>query len=277
VAVFEQIRRRMLYEEVGDQIREAIIDGRLAPGEPLPPERELARDLGVSRASVREALRALVAQGVISESGRGPARTLIAGDLSAPLRETISQLLRLGRVEFGELVEVRCILEAAALERASAHPHHPRLDEAEEALATMRQPEVSVDDYEAADIAFHLALAAATDNEALYLGIMAIREAASRHILADLHARPNPTITQENLTEQHAEMLAAVRAGDPERAAAALREHVRWFYDVVQAGQGSDTAPTDQRRPSARATGAERVTTKPRRAGRAARARGSSS
>jgi DNA-binding FadR family transcriptional regulator len=240
VAVFEQVRRPLLYEEVGDQIRQAIVDGRLAPGEPLPPERELARDLGVSRASVREALRALVAQGAISEHGRGPARTLIAGDLGAPLRETISQLLRLGRVDFGELVEVRCILEAAALERA--RPDHPRLDDAEEALRRMREPGISVDEYEAADVAFHLALAAATDNEALYLGIMAIREAASRHIVADLRARSDASVTQEKLTSQHAEMLAAVRAGDPARAAAALQEHVQWFYDVYRAAQGGRAA-----------------------------------
>ena len=251
MAVFEPVRRPLLYEEVGDQIRQAILEGRLAPGEPLPPERELARDLGVSRASVREALRALVAQGAISEHGRGPARTLIAGDLSAPLRETISQLLRLGRVEFGELVEVRCILEAAALERA--RPNHPRLEEAEEALRKMQEPGISVDDYEAADVAFHLALAAATDNEALYLGIMAIREAASRHIVADLRARTDASVTQENLTEQHAEMLAAVRAGDPARAAAALQEHVRWFYEVFQAGQGRKGARASRKAKTVRA------------------------
>jgi GntR family transcriptional regulator, transcriptional repressor for pyruvate dehydrogenase complex len=65
----EETRRLPIYLQVADRIREAIIAGTLAPGDALPTERELAESFQVSRASVREALRALQAQGLVSATG----------------------------------------------------------------------------------------------------------------------------------------------------------------------------------------------------------------
>jgi GntR family transcriptional regulator, transcriptional repressor for pyruvate dehydrogenase complex len=73
---FNNVVRNPAYLQVTAQIKEAILDGSLAPGEPLPTERDLSAQFGVSRTTVREALRALQAQGLISgESRTSPLRT----------------------------------------------------------------------------------------------------------------------------------------------------------------------------------------------------------
>ena len=93
---FEEVDRKPLYLQVAEQIREAILRGDLAPGARLPTERELGGTFGVSRASVREALRSLQAHGLISGAGRiAPSRTVVRlGELDS-LQEAIVHLLRL--------------------------------------------------------------------------------------------------------------------------------------------------------------------------------------
>src|SRR3712207_583158 len=117
---FEGVVRRPVYEQVADQLRDAILAGRLAPGDVLPSERELCERFGVSRTSVREALRALQAQGlVVAAAPNAPLRVAgTEGYSSGPVRDALSHLLRLGRVPLGDLVELRCALEAAIVEAA---------------------------------------------------------------------------------------------------------------------------------------------------------------
>src|SRR3979411_2385699 len=115
---FEEVDRKPLYLQVAEQIREAILRGDLAPGARLPTERELGDTFGVSRASVREALRSLQAHGLISGAGRiAPARTVVTlGELDS-LQQAVVHLLTLQRVPFADLVELRPTLEAAPVRR----------------------------------------------------------------------------------------------------------------------------------------------------------------
>jgi len=132
---FEEVDRKPLYLQVAEQIREAILRGDLAPGSRLPTERALGETFGVSRASVREALRSLQAHGLISGAGRiAPARTVVTlGELDS-LQEAVVRLLTLQRVPFADLVELRTAVEAAAVrraaERAGGVPAEERLAEA---------------------------------------------------------------------------------------------------------------------------------------------------
>src|SRR2546430_12676760 len=71
-ARFHSVSRPSIYMDVAGQIRRAILEGTMSSGERLPPERELARQFGVSRATVREALRHLQAQGLLAARGRTP-------------------------------------------------------------------------------------------------------------------------------------------------------------------------------------------------------------
>src|SRR6266545_577875 len=119
---FQEIVRSPVYLQVAEQLREAILAGRLAPGEELPTERELSHSFGVSRASVREALRALQAQGLVTRGG-APGRAVVAGEVAAPAgleeaREALAQMSGEMTIEAFDEADVRFHV---ALVRASGN------------------------------------------------------------------------------------------------------------------------------------------------------------
>lgn len=236
---FSGVVRNPVYLQVAEQVRDAILAGDLAPGVPLPTERELAAQFGVSRQTVREALRALQTQGLISGGGRtSPLRSTVAAEApSGPVREALGNLLRLQRVSLADLVEVRCALEVAALERAPTDPRGAQLTHAREAVAEMSRAEVTVEAFDDADVRFHLALVAFSGNEAMHLIMLAVRDAIASHLLDSLRQLPHRQPALAKLAAEHAAILQAVQAGDGTRAGELLRGHVRGFYaDVLTEG-----------------------------------------
>ncbi|MBV9164305.1 MAG: FadR family transcriptional regulator [Pseudonocardiales bacterium] len=229
---FRGVVRSPAYLQVAEQIRAAILSGELAPGQPLPTERDLCAQFSVSRTTVREALRALQAQGLVSGGGRTtPLRTTVAAEPpSEPLRDALHNLVRLQRVSLADLVELRCALEAAAVERAAAHPQADRLAEARAALDDMRRLDISAEEFEDADVRFHVALVAASGNEAMHLIMLAVRDAIAEHLRDALHELPRSRAVRCRLTDQHAALLAAVEKGDAEQAGSLTREHIMDFY-----------------------------------------------
>ena len=113
--------------QVADQIRDAVSTGKLVPGQALPAERDLATQFGVSRTTIREALRALQAQGVISTQGTAPLRAVVASGDSIGLTDALEVLLQFGRVSPLGLVDFQSILESAAIDRAILEPRHDPL------------------------------------------------------------------------------------------------------------------------------------------------------
>jgi len=241
---FRAVTRNPAYEQVASQLREAILDGALKPGDELPAERELCAQFGVSRTTVREALRALQAQGLAVQAGAtAPLRVPQPDALSTgPLRDSLVHLMKLGRVPLGDLVELRGALEAAAVaaaattlgtapltdparQRAAAH-----VAEARRALEEMRAVDGDPRAFEQADVRFHLALVAASGNEALQLVMLAVRDSVSAHLLDALARDPAPRRTVDRLARQHEAILAAVEAGDARDAELLLRDHVIGFY-----------------------------------------------
>jgi GntR family transcriptional regulator, transcriptional repressor for pyruvate dehydrogenase complex len=229
---FTGIDRNPAYLQVADQIRRAILDGSLAPGEPLATEREMCRQFGVSRTTVREALRALQAQGLVSGGGTTSTvrSTVATGPTSAPLRDALQHLVQLERVSLSDLVELRCALEGAALARAATDADPARLAEAREALEIMGRPGVSAEDFDAADVRFHVALVAASGNEALHLVMLAVRESVASHLLQALSGVRDTRSTLRALHAEHAAVLEAVEAGDGQRASELVRRHISGFY-----------------------------------------------
>jgi GntR family transcriptional regulator, transcriptional repressor for pyruvate dehydrogenase complex len=232
---FAEVVRAPVYMQVAEQIRSAILDGRLAPGEELPAERELAESFGASRASVREALRALQAQGLVV-GGPAPARAAVAGPNDPAAREALVALLRADRVPLDDLVEFRCVVEAAAVRRAARGADGERLAEAREAVERMADPTVSIEDFDEADVHFHVSLVRASGNEAMHLVMMALRDPVARHLLEALRASDDATETLRRLHREHESILAAVESGDGDRAAELIERHIRRFYDTL----GSD-------------------------------------
>lgn len=228
-AAFKEVNRLPLYLQVAEQIREAIMAGEFSPGDELPTERELGETFGVSRASVREALRSLRAEGLVLSTG-APARSVVTDAVDEPAREALANLLRLRGVALGDLVDLRCLLEVAAVEAAAEKPTRKHLTEARKALEAMQQSDPDIESFDAADVRFHTALVRASGNEAMHLVMLALRQPVEQHLLEALQDEADPGETLARLTAEHAAILEAVEAGDGDRAAKLTGRHIRGFY-----------------------------------------------
>lgn len=120
--MFQQIKVRHISEEIFDQIRSAIVEGKLKPGEKLPTERELMQEMGVSRVPIREALKLLATMGFVEtkQGGGSYVRSLVTDRVRDPLNQIIKDNLH----KIFELLEVRKEIETwsayRAAQRASA-------------------------------------------------------------------------------------------------------------------------------------------------------------
>ena len=203
------------------QIREMIAEGALAPAAKLPPEAELASDLGASRNTVREAVRALVTAGVL-DVRRGDG-TYVTSLRPEQLLDGIGAAAELMGNDFSlELVQVRRILEPAATAMAALRIDDESLAELETLLGKMRSAE-SQEVLVQMDSDFHAVVAAASGNSTLasMLGGVSIRTTRSR-IWRGIIEDDAKTQT----IAQHAQILRALRERDPVLGEAAAIVHV---------------------------------------------------
>ncbi|MFI7008334.1 FadR/GntR family transcriptional regulator [Streptomyces sp. NPDC050145] len=214
-------RKGTVTERAIEQLKAMIGSGSLEPGQRLPTERDLAAQLGISRSSMREAIRALTVLGVLeARHGSGIYVTqLEAGDLL----ETFGVVADLSRgPQLVELLEVRRILESTATALAAARISRAQLAEVEEHLAAMD----ATDDPEeilSHDLAFHRAIVAAAGNETM----AAILEGlSSRTFRARVWRGYQEEGAFERTRREHARIHAALAAHDPEAARAAAAAHV---------------------------------------------------
>jgi GntR family transcriptional repressor for pyruvate dehydrogenase complex len=229
-SLFQTVARPALYVEVAGQIRSAILDRTLPSGEKLPSERELARQFGVSRASVREALRHLQAEGLLTPRGRtSPLQSAGSEQAALRFRQALTHVAQLQGVSLGDLVELRVAIEGAALLRAAASPVSAHLDEARAALAVMERDEASAEEFRLADVAFHVALVAAAGNQALLLVMQAVKDAIRAHLDDQLSPRALAKL-RPRIVAEHRAMLRSVDRGAGDAAGALLRRHLREFY-----------------------------------------------
>lgn len=242
---FKRVERQPVYQQVADQIREAILSGSMTSGSTLPSERQLQKTFGVGRTTVREALRALEAQGFLS-GGDGNWRTVTEPTLDGPLREALVQLMRLQRVDLDDLVDLRLILETAAVERAVAAADHDALAGVREHLESMRRPGISVGEYQEADMRFHVTLAQASGNEALHLVMLTLREVIGRYMLAMNESVRDLERRLPSVTADHAAILEAVERGDVPAAVEHTKRHLLGSHELLRrwVEQASDAGVT---------------------------------
>lgn len=242
-----------LTEAAIQRVRDMIASGELVPGARLPPEADLATQLGASRNTVREAVRALVTTRVLDvRRGDGTFVTSLRPEL---LLAGIGAAAELFQEGFSlELIGVRRILEPAATAMAALRIDHVAVTRLEACLASMRAAG-SEEELLQFDTEFHATVAASAGNETLASMLSGL---SSR----TLRARVWRGVLEEDSTArtiaQHADILRALVAGDPVLAEAAALVHVAtteaWFRRVLEdggvvAGEGSES-----RRSSTRST-----------------------
>jgi GntR family transcriptional repressor for pyruvate dehydrogenase complex len=198
----------------------ASIKDLLQRGAELPAERVLARSLGVSRPSVREALRTLERMGVIDVRHGSGARVAASGE--AVLRSPLEYLIALDRPSIHELHETRVLLETHLAERAAERRSHEDLAALEASLRDMKaklsDPKAVTDP----DLRFHRALAAAARNRLLERVMNCLQESVRDMIDA---AWPGNR-SMNSSWKRHADILDAVRRADPAAARRAMQRHM---------------------------------------------------
>jgi GntR family transcriptional repressor for pyruvate dehydrogenase complex len=219
-------RRPPVYASVQARLREYAAETALRPGDRLPPERELARILGVSRSSLRQALMALRIEGLVDvQHGNGvyllrsPTDTI--PPLAAELRQRDPELPSLG--------EVRNSLEALAAELAASRRNDDDLAEMVSGIRRMEEEIDAGEDGLGGDRIFHEAVLAAAHNPVLRDLLGAIRDGSARIATASLRRAGQPPRS----LAAHRLILEAIVARDPELARRLMSVHLEMTGEIA--------------------------------------------
>jgi GntR family transcriptional regulator, transcriptional repressor for pyruvate dehydrogenase complex len=224
-ADFAPIRPTRASSDVIAQIRRAIMNGQYRPGDRLPTEREMAQQFGVSRVTVRDALRALEANGLVRIKVGGQGGPYVSAPDIALLSDSIGTHLHLRGTTFQDLAEARLALETTAARLAAQRATPEDLTALEAAIqGPMRPP--TAGDTAASSMDFHTALVIASHNQALLAMFRATR-ALIQEAFDQLHAQ-QPDMT-DAARKTHSELYAAIAEHDSERAGALMRQHLEAF------------------------------------------------
>ena len=208
-------KQTQLYEEAMVRLAELIRKGRFKPGDRLPSERDLAAQIKISRATLREALRVMQLQGVIV-SRRGSGNYIASGN-AQDLARTLDQLA------LKDIFELRFIIEPPIAALAAQRATSGDIATLENILHKHEQQATHQKNFGDSDAEFHAAMAAATHNHALVqIGATLMQVIAPSRIKSLQTARR----AQSSLTS-HRTLLDAICAHDPQRAQSEMEEHIR--------------------------------------------------
>lgn len=215
-----------LVDRVVNNIQQLIVDGQLAPGTRLPPERDFAERMGVSRTVVREAVRILVARGLL-ETYHGVG-TVVRQMSTEQILEPLNLLLQTSGLTFDHIHQVRSILEVGIVRVAALQATEEDLAALERLVNGMEEHLEDVEICIALDDDFHQALARTTHNPLLMILAQSIGT-IMHEVRLHVHSY---TVIHGTAIPDHRRILERVRARDPEGAAQTMLvhlEHARRF------------------------------------------------
>jgi GntR family transcriptional regulator, transcriptional repressor for pyruvate dehydrogenase complex len=221
-------------EQVAVQIQHFIQDEGLGPGEFLGREEDLAAEFGVSRPTLREALK-LLASGNLIRATKGPgggifvAHTAEQG-MSRSLSNAIAMMLETGAVTLDELLDARLLLEVPLAGLAAYQPEEATLRRLREAAAAVAAADDDTETIAAMDMEIHRTIAAAAGNRMVQALTGWIFEVLQPSLIEVVH----PAVLNSAIVEQHQALLVAVEKGDPARAERAMKDHLLYLRDVLR-------------------------------------------
>jgi len=237
-AAFRAQRVMRPQEQVESQIRKAILDGEFRSGERLPSAASLARNFGVSRSTVREALRALSEAGLITTSSGASGGSFVEAidhhSLSQRFGESVENIMRLGSITYPEVADVRLMLEVPSARMAARARTEEDLaeltriveEEKRVAVADPAVPELNAD--------FHRVIATASGNR-----LFAALISALHYVTHPLdYIDTSPEMGRESVIH-HIRIVAAIRDRDEDAAAAATQKHLTYLREkAIDRGVG---------------------------------------
>jgi GntR family transcriptional repressor for pyruvate dehydrogenase complex len=221
-------------EQIAAQIRRYLVRGGLKPGDRLGTEQELAREFGVSRPTLREALRLLASSQLIRAS-RGPGGGIFVAStpseaMSRSLSDAIATMLDTQCVSLGELVDARIHLEVPLAGLAARNASAETILKLDAAIADAEGKDQRSDDFHRPFTCFHRTIAAAAENELLSAFASWTLDVLDPSLVAAI----GDAIDGEKLLGQHREILRAIRRHQPASAERAMSRHLHYLRELVR-------------------------------------------
>ena len=222
--VFRPLTKKKIFDEVYDQLISLISNGKLKPGEQLPPERVLAKDLKVSRQSIREALKKAESKGLIKvRQGEGTFILSAASDLmESPFLTMMTE--EVGKIY--EFIEIRKLIEVWCAEKAAEFTTAKELKKMEKALSEMERLIDSREILGKPDIDFHIAIAEASHNTLMVHMMATIKQIfLSMFKISNFTRRPGKN---RILIKQHQEIYQTIKSKNPQLAGQKMESHLQF-------------------------------------------------
>ncbi|HEU5223978.1 MAG TPA: FCD domain-containing protein [Candidatus Lumbricidophila sp.] len=224
------------WQQVLAHVETQLLGGDVRPGDRLPSERALAEQLGVSRSSVREAIRVLEAFGLVrTATGSGPNAGAIV--IATP-GTAMSTLMRLQVSATGfpvaDIVRTRLVIEAGVVgDLCTSHGTSDQLTEANALLDAMDSDTLSAAEFLALDAAFHLALAEASGNTVIAAMLAGLRAGIEAYASEGASRIADWPRTRDRLRAEHRGILTAVHARDAAAAHSRIHDHISGYYAEI--------------------------------------------
>ena len=230
--MFKRIKHIRVSDEIVNQLKSLISEGILKPGNQLPPERELIKEFGVSRPTLREALRSLIAMGFLE--GKQTKRTFVKSVISGRMQDPISFLIKTDTQKIFDLIEVRKAMEAWSAFHAAQRATQEDIKQLESTIEEMKAAYEKGRSWEKEDADFHLAIAQATHNT------------IQTHIMSTIYDLLRESVARvftdrakvKKLLYQHYRIFSAIKNHSPEKARERTLEHLDHVESEVKASMG---------------------------------------
>ena len=229
--MFKSIKHTRVSDEIVNQIKTLIGEGRLKPGDRLPPERDLIKDFGVSRPSLREALNTLAAMGFLELKGR---RTFIKSVASESVQNPLSLLIKADTQKIFDLIEVRKAIEAGGASLAAQRASKEDIKQLAEIIEAMKKAFEEGRSWEKQDADFHLGIAQATHNT-IQIHMMSTIYDLLRESMAKVFKDRSKV---KKLLDHHYRIFVAIKNHAPDKARERTLEHLD-FVELELKGSAS--------------------------------------
>ena len=227
------VKIRGASEQVAAALQHRIQDAGLGPGDFLGREEDLAAEFGVSRPTLREALK-LLASGNLIRANKGPGGGIFVAHTAdqgvrRSLSDSVDMMIETGAVSLEELLDARMLLEVPVAGLAALQASEETIDRLRAALAAETEAGPDMDAIHAADTEFHREIAAAAGNRIAQALTGWVIEVLQPRLMAELR----DAVVPEAVLDQHTALLKAIEKGDRTRAERAMREHLLYLRDVL--------------------------------------------
>lgn len=232
--VFRAIEQRKVSAQIVDQVKSLIANGRLKPGDALPPERELMKVFNVSRPTLREALNTLSTMGFVQMAQRRRTRvkSLVPSNITEPLHHLLKDDIKVSL----ELIESRTIIETGNIRLAAKRATLEDIERLEQCLEKMRKKLKDNTSFNEEDAGFHLAIAEATHNKIQTHLMFSIYDLLKEKV--GLCYYDDET---EYIFNQHCSIVEAIKSKDEDLAQARMEEHLSYIESLLNRLIGKET------------------------------------